>query len=301
MRQKRCLIMQDYSCLGRCSMTVALPILSACGIEAVGIPTCVLSNHTAFPSWTFKDLTDTMKPSVEKWKGYNRDFDCIYTGYMTDEQIDIAIDIIDELKRSETMVVVDPAFADNYSMYKGFEHSHIEKLKELVKRADIVTPNYTEACLLTDSDYSLLGIDKAKDLSNKLFDLNVQASIITSFRNEDDKKDILTSTLAIKDKTAIHKIDHEKIEGSYHGAGDVYTAIFVGAMLNDLAIEDAFLLATVLTCKSVAITYDDQIDGLLYGLEFEKIIYPLTHLIDLYSSDRDAFYNILLEDNDIED
>ena len=153
MKQKRVLTIQDYSCLGRCSLTVALPTISSAGIECVGLPTSVLSNHTVFPSWTWIDTLPSLMEAPDKWEGYDSGFDAIYTGYLATEQVPMALEFIKRFRKENTLVFVDPAFADAGKLYAGFTAEHVKALRLLMKEADLAKPNITEACLLTDTPY----------------------------------------------------------------------------------------------------------------------------------------------------
>ena len=140
---KKVLTFQDYSCLGRCSLTVALPTISACGVECVGIPTSVFSNHTAFPSWIQRDLTGEIEAMIHKVEEYSPSFDMVYTGYLTTDQIHAVLPLIREFKKRGSLIFVDPAMADGGRLYAGFKEGHVEAMKELVKEADVLKPNLT--------------------------------------------------------------------------------------------------------------------------------------------------------------
>ena len=151
---KRVLTIQDISCLGKCSVTVALPILSAMGIETVILPTAVLSTHTMFKNFTVKDLTDQLIPITDHWKAEGVTFDAIYTGYLgSAEEISIARRIFDEFKGPDTKVIIDPVMADNGKMYPAFDEAYASLNAGLCGSADIIVPNITEACFMTGREY----------------------------------------------------------------------------------------------------------------------------------------------------
>ena len=151
---KRIVTIQDISCLGKCSLTVALPIISAMGIETSIIPTAVLSTHTLFDDYTFKDLTDQIKPISEHWKKEGFNFDAIYTGYLgSAEQIDLMCKFFDEFKTDNNFIFVDPAMADQGELYPSFDNNFAIAMKKLCSKADVISPNLTEACILTDTEY----------------------------------------------------------------------------------------------------------------------------------------------------
>lgn len=267
--QKRCLVIEDYSCMGRCSLTVALPILSACKIETIGIPTCVLSNHTAFESWTFADLSNYMRETANKWQNYNTHFDCIYTGYMNDDQIDAAIEIINKFKDENTIILVDPAFADNGKIYKGFdENKHINKLLDLIKYATYITPNLTEACFLSNTN---------------TFDLDYLYSFFSKYNL---KGMSITDYLVDKDKCGDYIIDFkenvkqslitQRVDEKFHGAGDVYSSLFISCLLNGKSMIDSFAFSAKYVNKMMQQVKSNHLDGLHYGLPFEEFIPEIT-------------------------
>ena len=151
---KRILTIQDISCFGKCSLTVALPILSAMGIETVILPTAVLSTHTLFKNFTCKDLSDQLTPITDHWKQEGITFDAIYTGYLgTEEEIDTVIRIIEEFRNENTLVIVDPAMGDNGRLYAAFDEHYAKQNAKLCAVADIADPNITEAAFLTGLPY----------------------------------------------------------------------------------------------------------------------------------------------------
>ena len=152
---KRVLTIQDISCFGQCSLTVALPIISACGIETAVLPSAVLSTHTGgFTGWTFRDLTGDMLPISEHWREAGIQFDAFYTGYLGSiEQINMVQNIMDTNGVEGAIRVVDPAMADNGNLYPGFNMEFVSAMKDLCAEADVLLPNMTEACLLTETDY----------------------------------------------------------------------------------------------------------------------------------------------------
>lgn len=151
---KRIVTIQDISCIGKCSLTVALPIISAMGIETAIIPTAVLSTHTMFSDFTFKDLTDQIQPISDHWKKENFKFDAIYTGYLgSAEQTKLVCDFFDRYKTDDNIIFVDPAMADNGKLYPAFDNNFAKLMANVCAKADIIVPNLTEACLMTDTEY----------------------------------------------------------------------------------------------------------------------------------------------------
>ena len=159
---KRLLTVQDLSCVGQCSTTVALPLISACGVECAVLPPAMLSNHTApgFKGWSFCDLTDEMEKVEAKWIEQGIRFDAFYTGYVCESHIDPILSIMRTCANPDAIRIVDPAMADGGRLYAGFKEGHVEAMKELAKEADVLKPNLTEACILTNTEYK-------KDISEK--------------------------------------------------------------------------------------------------------------------------------------
>lgn len=281
MNQKRCLTIQDYSCMGRCSLTVALPILSACGVETIGLPTAVLSNHTAFASWTYVDLTAEMEKSVSKWMEYDHHFDSIYTGYLGTEQIPIVKNLIQKLKTDDTFVMIDPAFGDNGKMYPGFdEKTHVKNMRDLLSVSDITCPNLTEACFLADEEYKGEGPfdnEYLVNIARKLSLLGPKQVLLTGTVFENNRIGCICYD---REKDSFTRYETECYPGRYHGAGDSYCSAFVGCMLNGLSMEDCVRISHNFVHQSMKYDIDNHVDGLLYGLQFEKALPELIHEIE---------------------
>ena len=153
---KRVLTVQDISCVGKCSLTAAIPVISAMGIEVCPLPTAILSNHTAFSSFSFLDLTDKIPEILNEWKKQGFHFDAIYTGYLGSiKQIDLVHKILDEFAQNDTLVVIDPCMADNGKLYTGFSQDFVQQMAKLCGRANVILPNMTEACFLVNQDYDI--------------------------------------------------------------------------------------------------------------------------------------------------
>ena len=273
MEHKRVLSIQDYSIMGRCSTTVALPIISSCLVECVALPSCILSNHTQFKSWEISDLTSKMYLNTTKWDEYDHFFDAIYTGYLLDTQIIETLKIIEKYNTNKTDIIVDPAMAESFKLYPGFNSSHIEYMNKLVNKASIVIPNLSELVFLTNSEikdnYSdneiLLMLNK---LSNK-----TKIVILTGIKR--NNKNIIY--LYHKNKLTLFTSENKK--GNYHGSGDLFASTFVGAYtrLNDINL--AIDIAKNVVSKSIDATIKEKIDGVIYGLNFEEVIPYLSNKI----------------------
>ena len=276
MDYKRILTIQDISCFGQCSLTVALPILSACGVETVIIPSAVLSTHTGgFTGFTFRDLSDDIPAIAAHWKKEGIDFDGIYTGYLGSiKQIDMVKDIFNNLSREGALKIVDPAMADNGKLYYGFDDAYAAAMTELCSVADIVIPNITEACFMTGHTYQesyneeyVLSILKA------LEDKGMPNVVLTgvSYNNE-------TTGVIVKTKDKVEYYQHRKLPVGSHGTGDVFASAFSGALLRGKSQYEAARAAANYTLRCIENTVGD--DSHKYGVKFETAIPYLLEELD---------------------
>lgn len=266
---KRIVTIQDISCVGKCSLTVALPIISAMGVETAIVPTAVLSTHTMFSGFTVKDLTDQIQPITEHWKKEGFKFDAVYTGYLgSAEQIELVNSFFDGFKTEDNFIFVDPAMADNGKLYPAFDDNFSKLMATVCAKADIIVPNLTEACLMTESEYRT-DYDEAyvKDMLKKLTGLGCSTAILTGV-NFDEKYGVMGYD-SKNDKYFTYF--HEKIAKSYHGTGDIFSSTCVGAIANGKSLEEAVKIAADYTVECIKITYDD-LDSNDYGVDFERAI-----------------------------
>lgn len=265
---KKLLTIQDISCVGQCSLTVALPILSASGMETCILPSAVLSTHTGgFKGYTFRDLTDDLPAIANHWRTEGIRFNGVYTGYLGNaRQIDYVKDIIATLSAENAVSVVDPAMADNGKLYVGFDQDFVEAMKRLVFSADIILPNITEACLLTGSDYQET-YDEAyiNALLDKLESAGAKTVILTGVSYNPETTGVLTAENGKRSYYA-----HRKISKGCHGTGDVYASAFVGGLMNGLPACDAARIAADYTVLCIEITQDDPDHW--YGVKFEPAL-----------------------------
>lgn len=262
---KRLLTIQDISCVGQCSLTVALPIISACGIETAVLPSSVLSTHTSgFTGFTFRDLTCDMESILSHWKKEKITFDAFYTGYVSKEQIPIILKIMDETAREGAIRVVDPVMADNGKLYPGFAEDFPKEMTKLCNGADVIMPNITEAALMIDMPYKE-SYDKAyiEEMLTKLYALGAKNVLLTGVSFE---KDLLG--FACFDGKEIKYHFNNRLNASMHGTGDVYASSFVGALCRGWSIFDAAALAADFVIESMKQTLDDKDHW--YGVKFEK-------------------------------
>ena len=265
------LTIQDISCVGQCSLTVALPIISACGQETCILPSAVLSTHTAgFSGYTFRDLTDDMPGINQHWVKEHITFDAIYTGYLgSSKQIDYVLNIMHTTLKENGLKIVDPAMADNGSLYPGFDMEFVESMKKLCIEADIILPNITEASLLTGKEYkSVYKEDYILDLLKALKDMGCKNIVLTGV-SYDEK----TTGVIVYDENGIQYYRHIKFEKGCHGTGDVYASSFVGAYLNGKSMFEAAKIAADYCVECIENTKDDP--NHWYGVKFEPVLYKL--------------------------
>ncbi len=278
-KQKRALAINDISCVGRCSLTVALPIISAAGIECSILPTAVLSTHTGgFSEHTKKDLTDEISPIANHWKSLGVSFDIIYTGYLAStEQIEKVIEIINLIKTENTIVVVDPVMADNGSLYSGFDKDFPKEMRKLCSISDIIIPNITEASLLTESEYKPFPHTDLyiEQLLQKLHDMGATRTILTGVCFNEN---LLGAAVSKKGEKPFFSFG-ERINGSYHGTGDIFASSIVGAILYGKDLIKSTEIAVDFTRECIAIT-DKMGTDPKYGVCFETAIPYLIKLLN---------------------
>ena len=266
---KRILTVQDISCVGQCSLTVALPIISACGIEASILPSAVLSTHTGgFSGWTFRDLTDDIPGIVDHWEKEKITFNAIYTGYLGSmRQIDLVKDMFARLGADGCLKIVDPAMADHGQLYYGFDEAFAHHMGSLCGIADIALPNITEACMMTDTPYMAEGYDEAyiQSLMEKILALGAKTVVITGVCYRPGELGI--AILSQGDKK-ISYYYHERLDKSCHGTGDIFASAFTGAMVRGKTPLEAARVAGNFTLAGMKATSE----GHWYGTQFEKAI-----------------------------
>ena len=267
---KRILTIQDISCLGKCSITIALPVLSAMGIETVILPTALLSNHTLFPEYTKLDLGEQMLPAASLWKKYGARFDAIYTGYLgTMDEIEKAASVIDLFREDDTLVFVDPVMGDNGKLYRGFSDEYAVWNAKLCAKADIVVPNITEACLMTGIAYRE-SYDESylKDLSFRLCETGAKMAVITGASLSEGK----TGVYGMDARTGkTFQYQNDKVSVSYHGTGDLFASTAVGALIRGRSVCDAMKLAADHTADTIRATMKNP-GNPWYGVDFESTI-----------------------------
>ena len=267
---KRVLTIQDISCLGKCSLTIALPVISALGAETVILPTAVLSTHTMFRNFTCKDLSDQIEPIAAHWKSEGVAFDAIYTGYLgTAEQVDQIKELFRNFRGEDAVIIVDPVMADNGKLYPAFDMDYVKKNAELCAEADIIVPNITEAALMTGMEYRE-EYDEAyvKELLAGLNELGAGISVLTGVSLEKGK----TGVMGYERETGEYYIyQNRRIDAAYHGTGDLFSSTCVGQILRGLNWRDAMRIAADYTAHTIEVTLQNP-DKPWYGVDFEATI-----------------------------
>lgn len=276
MDYKRVLTIQDISCVGQCSLTVALPILSACGLETAVLPSAVLSTHTGgFEGFTFRDLTEDMPGISAHWKKENIAFDAIYTGYLgSTKQIEYVSSIFETNAKNGAVFTVDPAMADHGKLYYGFDQAFVDAMKGLCGKADYIIPNITEACFLTDmpykEDYDRAYID---EILEKLIALGCKTVILSGISYEPNKTGIV-----VYSKGDYQYYEHDLLPNSCHGTGDIYASAFVGALVRGKTAFDAAKIAGDYTVECIKETA--KLDNHWYGAAFEPVLRKLIEFLN---------------------
>ena len=265
---KRLLTIQDISCVGQCSLTVALPVISACGIETAILPSSVLSNHTGgFSGWTFHDLTEDMPKILERWLTEKVSFDAFYTGYVSKAQIPHILDIMKKSARPGALRIVDPVMADNGKLYAGFDDDFPQEMKKLIEGADVIMPNLTEAAFLLEQPYIADGYDEAyiEKLCRDLFSLGAKNVLITGVSFEPAKLGV-----AVYDGKKVQYYFNEKQSLSAHGTGDLFASVVAGSLLRGKTLLEAASLAADVVVEAIKFTAGDKDHW--YGVKFEKAL-----------------------------
>ena len=266
---KRILTVQDISCVGKCSLTVALPIISAAGVECGVLPTAVLSTHTQFPKFTFHDLTDEIKPIGDTFRELAIDFDAVYTGYLDSfRQIELVEGLLND-KREDTIVVVDPAMADNGKLYYGFTPEFARRMAKLCGKADLIIPNLTEASFMLGIEYNP-DYDEAyvRDILKRLTTLGCPRAALTGISLEGDKIGVYYYDAG---RDEYYSYFNELLPVSYHGTGDTYASATVGALMRGIGFEESLRIATDYTLECMKLTLKDE-NRRFYGVNFEQAL-----------------------------
>ena len=264
----RALAINDISCVGKCSLTVTLPIISACGLECSVLPTTILSTHTGgFTGYTFHDLTDEIPAILNHWESLGLKFDYICSGYLGSiSQIELVSEIKNRFLADGGKFVVDPVMGDGGKLYAGFTPEYVEKMRELCREADFILPNTTEGCYLANVPYPLT-VENAELVIGKLKEL-CKHPILTGITKNDR-----IFVYFVDENDNICHYEHENVEGFFHGAGDVFAAAFVGCLAQGKTEMEAIKLSSDFVTASIRRT-EIEVPDRRYGLSFEKEIFP---------------------------
>ena len=264
---KRILTVQDISCLGQCSITVALPIISALGVECAIIPSAVLSTHTgSWSGYTFRDLTDDMPDIISHWVSYNEKFDGLYTGYIGNaKQFEILTEARNRLLKEGAPIITDPAMADNGVLYKGFDGAFVKEMAKYTAGSDFVVPNITEAAFMTGIEYKeKYDEEYVKSLVRGLKSLGAKEVILTGISYTPEKIGVCVSE---GDKLLYHFED--RVPESFHGTGDVFASVFAASYINGYTALQAAARAAKFTRDAILCT-DPKTHS--YGVNFEAVL-----------------------------
>lgn len=267
--QKRVMAVHDISCFGKCSLTVALPVLSAAGIETSVIPTAVLSTHTGgFTGYTFRSLTEDIPAIAGHWKSLGLHFDSIYTGYLGSfEQLELISRLIDTFRSEDTLVCVDPVMADSGKLYSAFGRDFPQGMAKLCAKADLILPNMTESSLLLGEPYREGPYEKEyiESILHRLAALGPKRVVLTGVWLEPEH---LGCAVFDAEQNTVGYALNERIEGTYHGTGDVLASALLGALMNGLPLLKAAQTAVDFTTGSIRRTHEAGTD-VRFGVNFE--------------------------------
>lgn len=275
---KRVASIQDISCLGRCSLTVALPVISAMEVECAILPTAVLSAHTMFPDILCRDLTADILPIARYWQSQQVRLDAVYTGYLASpRQAEDVCQALEVLAGPDTLRFVDPAMADGGALYTGFDEDFPRHMARLAAQADVVTPNLTEACLLTGTPYREdYDLPRLRDILRKLAELGPRHVVLTGVPYGPDKLGVLAYTPA---EDRFFEYGSRRIDAHFPGTGDLFSSACVGALMRGKPLEEALRLAVDFTLLCIQVTCRDE-SAPWYGVEFEKALRYLPELLE---------------------
>lgn len=265
------LSIQDFCCLGRCALTVTIPVLSSLGVQPVALPTSLFSNTPLFPHMEHADVTDEAMRFMDAWSANEASFDAIQSGFLySPSHVAIVLEAMRRFAKEGQITIVDPAMADHGKLYAIFDSTMVKAMKELVSHAQIITPNYTEALLLTDKEYSPepLEWEAIKALCRALHEVGPRKIIITSIPSPND---MIRTALFDADEESFTVIDTPKVPISAPGTGDIFTAMLTGSLLQGLPLEEATRKAVLFTYKAIKYTYEHKGDP-TYGVILEHIL-----------------------------
>ena len=275
---KRILSIQDISCFGKCSVTVALPLISAMGVECTVLPTAVLSAHTLFPDVVKTDLSGQLLPIARHFHKIGVSFDAICTGYLgSAEEVRAAQEIFALLGTEQTLLFVDPVMGDHGSFYRGFSASYAEENAALCGAADLIVPNLTEACLLTGTPYRT-EYDRPylEALLRKLTALGAKTAVVTGVSFGPGK----TGIMGLDARSgSFFSYQNEQVPAAFHGTGDIFSSVSAAALVRGLPVREAFALAADFTAETIRETLKHPKDSRC-GVDFELLSPALIRMLE---------------------
>lgn len=281
-RQKRVLAIHDISCVGRCSLTVALPILCCAGLDTGVLPTAILSTHTGgFQGYTYRDLTEDIPPVTDHWKTLGLSFDALYSGFLGSyDQIGLVARLMEDFSQKSTLRMVDPVMADNGRLYATYTQEMARGMHRLCRKADIITPNMTEACILLDVPYKPEGFTRqeTEDMLKKLCELGPRQAVLTGVTLGEDQ----LGTAAYDAETGTVSYAFEgRFPGIFHGTGDILSSALLAGLMNGKSLAASAALAVKFTHRCIRYTLESG-QELRYGVRFEA---ALPYLMELLKTD----------------
>lgn len=278
---KRILTIQDISCFGQCSLTVALPIISAFSVECAILPSAVLSTHTSgFKGWTCRDLAQDMPSVLNHWISENIRFDAFYTGYLgSPDQIPSVLDIFSGTSKQNSIRIVDPAMGDNGKLYPAFGDEYVRQMVKLCKNAHVILPNITEACFLTGMEYK------------EKYDVPYILKLLDALREKNIKDVVITGVSFSEGTTGVFisagnkniYLRHEKLSQSYHGTGDIFSSVFTAMYVRGFSLAESSKTAAYFVLRSIKETMGDCEHN--YGVKFENILSEIAYSVNKSGSD----------------
>ena len=265
---KRIASIQDFSCIGSCSQTIALPVLSAMGVECAALPTALLSAHTAFDGFISLDLTPQLPAIMAHWRAMHLRFDAVYTGYLASaEQVGLVGALLDGMDERPALTLIDPVMGDNGALYAGFSDAFPQAMRALCGRADVLTPNVTEACLLTGTAYSpVQDAAQTRRLLERLLELGCRAAVLTGLRVDGDM-----AVAALQRDGTGTLVRTSYIPEVFHGTGDLFASTCAGALVQGAPLERAVRLAADYVALTLRRTVQAP-DRRWYGVNFQETL-----------------------------
>ena len=259
---------QDFSCIGSCSQTIALPVLSAMGVECAALPTALLSAHTAFDGFVSLDLTPQLPAIMAHWRAMHLRFDAVYTGYLASaEQVGLVGALLDGMDERPALTLIDPVMGDNGALYAGFSDAFPQAMRALCGRADVLTPNVTEACLLTGTAYSpVQDAAQTRRLLERLLELGCRAAVLTGLRVDGDM-----AVAALQRDGTGTLVRTSYIPEVFHGTGDLFASTCAGALVQGAPLERAVRLAADYVALTLRRTVQAP-DRRWYGVNFQETL-----------------------------